>query len=158
LPLRQPAPRNRSRPATHFVAALRVRLREVDIPDVTPYGLKKEEMATNVMSVPCFLVAHPKGTLMWDVRRGSRRRDSRRRHWNPSASMARPPSPLRSSDGGGRYSPADITYLAISHFHWDHVGNANMFAGATWLAASSSAMSCSPTRQARAPSRPISAR
>src|SRR5258707_1390358 len=27
-----------------------------------------------------------------------------------------------------------ITYLAISHSHWDHVGNANDYAGATWLA------------------------
>ena len=26
-----------------------------------------------------------------------------------------------------------MTYLSFSHFHWDHVGNANMFAGATWL-------------------------
>ncbi|PYR46318.1 MAG: hypothetical protein DMF95_18675, partial [Acidobacteria bacterium] len=26
------------------------------------------------------------------------------------------------------YSPADITYLTFSHFHWDHVGNANLFA------------------------------
>src|SRR5258706_15733608 len=39
----------------------------LDIPDVTPYQPKKEDMATTVMSVPCFLVAHPKGTLMWDV-------------------------------------------------------------------------------------------
>jgi glyoxylase-like metal-dependent hydrolase (beta-lactamase superfamily II) len=31
------------------------------------------------------------------------------------------------------YVPADINYLALSHFHWDHVGNANTFAGATWL-------------------------
>ena len=31
------------------------------------------------------------------------------------------------------YAPADITYFALSHFHWDHVGNANLFAGATWL-------------------------
>src|SRR5262249_48861307 len=31
------------------------------------------------------------------------------------------------------YTPADITYLSLSHFHWDHVGNANMFAKATWL-------------------------
>jgi len=31
------------------------------------------------------------------------------------------------------YAPGDITYLALSHFHWDHVGNANQFAGATWL-------------------------
>ncbi len=31
------------------------------------------------------------------------------------------------------YKPSDITYLAISHFHWDHVGNGNLFAGSTWL-------------------------
>ena len=43
----------------------------LDIPDVTPYQLKKEDMATTVMSVPCFLVAHPKGTLMWEIGRAS---------------------------------------------------------------------------------------
>jgi glyoxylase-like metal-dependent hydrolase (beta-lactamase superfamily II) len=32
------------------------------------------------------------------------------------------------------YAPSDINYLAISHFHWDHVGNSNLFAPtATWL-------------------------
>src|SRR5204863_7981217 len=30
------------------------------------YSLKKEEMASTEMSIPCILVAHPKGTLMWD--------------------------------------------------------------------------------------------
>jgi glyoxylase-like metal-dependent hydrolase (beta-lactamase superfamily II) len=104
----------------------------LDIPDVTPYQLKKENMATTVMSVPCFLVAHPKGTLMWDV--GA----------VPDSTI--PPSgtgtlrvygsstkTLRSQLAGIGYAPADITYLALSHFHWDHVGNANQFAGATWL-------------------------
>src|SRR4051812_37911413 len=40
---------------------------KLDIPDITPFRLTRAEIATNVMSVPCFLVAHPKGTLMWDV-------------------------------------------------------------------------------------------
>jgi glyoxylase-like metal-dependent hydrolase (beta-lactamase superfamily II) len=31
------------------------------------------------------------------------------------------------------YSPADITYLALSHYHYDHTANANAFAGSTWL-------------------------
>jgi N-acyl homoserine lactone hydrolase len=31
------------------------------------------------------------------------------------------------------YSPADITYFALSHYHYDHTANANEFAGATWL-------------------------
>jgi len=104
----------------------------LDIPDVTPYQLKKENMATTVMSVPCFLVAHPKGTLMWDVGAvpdgaippgGT----GRLRVYGTSTKT------LRSQFAEVGYAPADITYLALSHFHWDHVGNANQFAGATWL-------------------------
>ena len=104
----------------------------LDIPDVTPYQLKKEDMATTVMSVPCFLVAHPKGTLMWDVGAVP---DStippggtgRLRVYGTSTKT------LKSQLAQIGYAPADITYLALSHFHWDHVGNANQFAGATWL-------------------------
>jgi glyoxylase-like metal-dependent hydrolase (beta-lactamase superfamily II) len=104
----------------------------LDIPDVTPYQLKKENMATTVMSVPCFLVAHPKGTLMWDVGAvpdgaippgGT----GRLRVYGTSTKT------LRSQLAEAGYAPADITYLSLSHFHWDHVGNANQFAGATWL-------------------------
>src|ERR1051325_7939454 len=40
---------------------------KLDIPDISPYQLTRTEIATNVMSVPCFLIAHPRGTLMWDV-------------------------------------------------------------------------------------------
>src|SRR5262245_44200592 len=39
----------------------------LDNPDMERYSLKKGEFATNLMSVPCFLVVHPKGTLMWDT-------------------------------------------------------------------------------------------
>src|SRR5580658_10422215 len=39
----------------------------LDIPDTSPYGFKKEELASAVMSAPCFLVVHPKGTLIWDT-------------------------------------------------------------------------------------------
>jgi glyoxylase-like metal-dependent hydrolase (beta-lactamase superfamily II) len=31
------------------------------------------------------------------------------------------------------YTPADITYLALSHYHGDHVANANAFASSTWI-------------------------
>jgi glyoxylase-like metal-dependent hydrolase (beta-lactamase superfamily II) len=31
------------------------------------------------------------------------------------------------------YTPADITYLALSHFHRDHVANASLFAKSTWI-------------------------
>ena len=31
------------------------------------------------------------------------------------------------------YKPTDITYLAMSHNHGDHSGNANDYATATWI-------------------------
>jgi len=31
------------------------------------------------------------------------------------------------------YASADITYLALSHYHYDHTANPSQFTGATWL-------------------------
>jgi N-acyl homoserine lactone hydrolase len=105
----------------------------LDIPDPSAYQLKKEELATTKMSVPCFLIAHPKGTLMWDV--GAIPDSSFKPGGGHAplryATMQRKLTDMLAEVG---YAPADITYLSISHFHWDHVGNSNLFAPtATWL-------------------------
>jgi glyoxylase-like metal-dependent hydrolase (beta-lactamase superfamily II) len=31
------------------------------------------------------------------------------------------------------YSPSDVDFFALSHYHSDHTANANDFAGATWI-------------------------
>src|SRR5262249_34910247 len=31
------------------------------------------------------------------------------------------------------FAPADITYVALSHYHYDHTANTNDFAKSTWL-------------------------
>jgi glyoxylase-like metal-dependent hydrolase (beta-lactamase superfamily II) len=41
--------------------------------------------------------------------------------------------PLKAQLAAVGYLPADITYLAFSHYHYDHTANADEFAGATWL-------------------------
>src|SRR6202167_3178006 len=104
----------------------------LDIPDVSPYGFKKEELASPMMSAPCFLVAHPKGTLMWDTGPVP---DSNFKPGGGPATMryATSTKPLTARLAEIGYTPAEIKYLALSHFHWDHVGNANLFASATWL-------------------------
>jgi N-acyl homoserine lactone hydrolase len=104
----------------------------LNIPDTSNYQLKKEELVTTSMALPCYLVAHPKGTLMWDV--GAVPDTSFKPGGGPatlrSASALKPLTVQLAEIG---YVPADITYLSFSHFHWDHVGNANAFAKATWL-------------------------
>ncbi|MBV9396999.1 MAG: N-acyl homoserine lactonase family protein [Bryobacterales bacterium] len=104
----------------------------LDIPDTSNYQLKPEELATKNMSVACFLVAHPKGTLMWDTGAVPDR------NFKPGGGpgtlrYATSQQPLQAKLNEIGYRPADITYLANSHFHWDHIGNSNLFAGSTWL-------------------------
>jgi N-acyl homoserine lactone hydrolase len=130
-----PSPAIAQQPKAHSPKTVRLYVFDcarLDIPDTSPYQLRKEDLATTVMSAPCFLVAHPKGTMMWDTGPVS---DSSFKPGDSSAMLryatATRPLTARLADVG--YAPADIKYLALSHFHWDHVGNSNLFAGATWL-------------------------
>ncbi len=104
----------------------------IHTPTVDAYSLKKEEVGSTEMSIPCILVAHPKGTLMWD------NGDIPDRAFPPgggpaSAGVVTQAKPLLPQLAAVGYTPADITYLAMSHYHGDHVANANAFAGSTWL-------------------------
>src|SRR5215213_1370016 len=94
---------------------------QLNIADISVYQLKREEIATNVMSVPCFLIAHPKGNLMWDVGAVP---DTAFRPGGAPATLraATSTKPLQTQLAEIGYAPADITHLAFSHFHWDHVG------------------------------------
>jgi N-acyl homoserine lactone hydrolase len=104
------------------------------------FGLKREEVTTNRLPVPCFLIVHPKGTLMWD---GGAVPDSVWKYNGLPASytveykdIKRDVSltkPLKIQLEEIGYTPAAITHLVLSHYHYDHTGNANIFSGATWL-------------------------
>jgi glyoxylase-like metal-dependent hydrolase (beta-lactamase superfamily II) len=89
------------------------------------------------MSVPCFLVAHPKGTLMWDL--GVIPDDNIGGGGQPARAAVNATAAavvsrtLRSQLAQIGYRPADITYVAFSHPHIDHSANANDYAAATWL-------------------------
>jgi N-acyl homoserine lactone hydrolase len=105
----------------------------LDISDTERFRFKKEELATTNLSVGCYLIVHPKGTLMWDVGAVP---DSALKPGEKSAleGYATITETLKSQMEKIGYEPSDIEYLAFSHYHYDHVANANQFAGATWLA------------------------
>jgi glyoxylase-like metal-dependent hydrolase (beta-lactamase superfamily II) len=101
-------------------------------PGVEPYGLEPGQMATVDMVVPCFLIVHPRGSLMWDV--GAIPDGFFKDGVTPQKldifTSDRPLLPQLAAIG---YTPADITYLAFSHYHRDHTANGSQFAGSTWI-------------------------
>ena len=100
----------------------------------TAYNLTREQVGSTDFSDACFLVAHPRGSLLWDV--GIIPDDQ------ITPGGVEQPTPrgnnvatrtLRSQLKAIGYTPANITYLAISHGHADHIANANEYAGSTLL-------------------------
>ena len=96
------------------------------------FNFTKEEIAVLDLAVPCYLVAHPRGTLMWDTGEipDSLFRPGGGVATKEYATSARPLLPQLAEAG---FAPANITYLALSHAHWDHIANASAFAASTWL-------------------------
>lgn len=84
--------------------------------------------------MPCYLLRHPRGDLIWDLGVPER--------------IADEPDGLRLSKMQAHFTlkhkltaqlaqlgmkPADVEYLSVSHSHFDHIGNGNLFAGSTWI-------------------------
>jgi glyoxylase-like metal-dependent hydrolase (beta-lactamase superfamily II) len=104
---------------------------------VERYHVTMAEVGETRMPVPCFLIVHPRGTLMWDV--GvipdsivESQPNGATANVNPTVA-ARVTRTLKSQLAEVGYNPADITYVAISHAHIDHTANLNSFARSTWL-------------------------
>jgi len=85
------------------------------------------------IAVPCFLIRHPKGDLLWDAGLGD--------HYNypKEGSDAAPgvhvtvPVTLLAQLQSLDLAPKNINFIAFSHLHWDHTGNANEFPDAVWI-------------------------
>jgi glyoxylase-like metal-dependent hydrolase (beta-lactamase superfamily II) len=102
----------------------------------TAYNLTREQVESTDFSDACFLIVHPRGTLLWDVgivpddqiKPGGVEISAGR---GGNANKAQ--TTLRSQLAAIGYAPKDITYLAVSHNHADHTANANDYAASTWL-------------------------
>lgn len=101
------------------------------------YGVTRDEVRTSLFADMCYLIVHPKGSLLWDT-------------GLPDRMVGRPiyehmlgkhiaefkMNTLVGQLADIGYEPGAINYLALSHYHFDHSGNANLFAKtATWLVA-----------------------
>jgi N-acyl homoserine lactone hydrolase len=104
------------------------------------YRLTDADVEEVELSVASYLIVHPRGVLLWDAgavadheRSGPvgfeqrlLRRDGQERFVKLAPTLT---SQLKSAG----YEPDDVTHLALSHYHWDHTADANLFAHAQWL-------------------------
>ena len=81
---------------------------------------------------PCFLIRHPKGSLLWDTGLGDAIAD-KKDGVDMGAGVMYVDHKLPDQLKEIGLAPADITYLTFSHTHFDHTGNANEFPDATWI-------------------------
>ena len=97
------------------------------------YNLKRDEVKDSNMGVTCYLVVHPKGMLIYDTGLNDRL-VGRPLYENVLEGYAQ----IKFNTLSGQLAdigvaPGNIAYLVLSHYHWDHIGNAGDFAGSTWL-------------------------
>jgi glyoxylase-like metal-dependent hydrolase (beta-lactamase superfamily II) len=99
--------------------------------DPALFNFKREELKEVDFTDVSYLIVHPKGTLMFD---SGEIADSAFKDGQPvTQGVMSASKPLLPQLAAAGYKPADITYFALSHYHADHTGNANEFAGATWI-------------------------
>jgi glyoxylase-like metal-dependent hydrolase (beta-lactamase superfamily II) len=93
-----------------------------------------DEYAGRTMNlvVGVFLIRHPQGDLMWDAGLPDAFNDPENEEAKNRPDMSVPftlASQLEALD----LAVEDIEYLSLSHSHFDHLGNANLFADSTFL-------------------------
>jgi glyoxylase-like metal-dependent hydrolase (beta-lactamase superfamily II) len=100
----------------------------------TAYGLTREQVGVTDFADPCFLIVHPRGTMLWDV---GIIPDDQIKPGGVEVTAANginaATKTLRGQLRDLGFTPRDITFLAISHGHADHIANANEYSGSTVL-------------------------
>lgn len=97
------------------------------------FSLSREEVADTNMSVTCYLVIHPKGVLLFDTGLADRL-VGRPLYENYVYGYGQIKfNTLRGQLADIGVAPEDITYLALSHSHFDHTGNIDDYGAAVWL-------------------------
>jgi len=94
---------------------------------VYPAGTQK------TFSDTCYLIKHRKGTLIWDAGLPDVLINFPNGFEAGGAFTAFVHKTMLSQLQEINVDPASVNYIAMSHLHFDHTGNANYFTNATWL-------------------------
>jgi glyoxylase-like metal-dependent hydrolase (beta-lactamase superfamily II) len=96
------------------------------------FGFTKEQLKSVDFVNQSYLVVHPRGTVMFDTGGVGDDKFPAGGGMAKEGIMTASKKLVPQMEAAG-YKPSDVTYLVLSHYHSDHTGNANLFAGATWI-------------------------
>lgn len=85
-----------------------------------------------IIDNPVFIIEHNKGRLIWDVGLPDSLADRNLGEIDSSESFY-VREKLINQINALNLTPDSIDYLAVSHTHLDHIGNANYFKNSTWI-------------------------
>jgi N-acyl homoserine lactone hydrolase len=100
--------------------------------DTMLFNLPRDQVKEPDFVNTSYLIVHPRGTLQFESGGipDSQFTGDGALVVEGVQSANRPLLPQLMAAG---YRPADLTYFVLSHYHADHTGNANAFAGSTWI-------------------------
>lgn len=85
---------------------------------------------SRTLIVPCYLIRHPKGDLVWDTGVPQETADLPGGKGPGGLTVTHKLTDQLAQLG---LTPDKIKYLSVSHSHFDHIGNAGKFAASTWI-------------------------
>ncbi len=99
---------------------------ELTVEDVSMFNLTLEEAGTQEMFVPCYLIDHPDGKMLWDL--GLPATVKTGEYAMPGGNLTLERT-VEEQLADLELTKDDIDYVAVSHLHFDHCGQLNEFAG-----------------------------
>ncbi|WNO08631.1 N-acyl homoserine lactonase family protein [Teredinibacter sp. KSP-S5-2] len=102
--------------------------------DASIFNPNMKKNTPKLMANTCYLVKHPKGVLLWDTGLNDQiaNQVDGIEAFDGAIHLTLN-TPLQIQLANAEITPDDVAYIAMSHLHMDHTGNANLFANAKWL-------------------------
>jgi glyoxylase-like metal-dependent hydrolase (beta-lactamase superfamily II) len=105
----------------------------IHLQNVTDFGLKKDETPVRELFVPCYVIEHAKGRLLWDAGLPLKAAEAGGQRVDVEGFGMTYKRSLVAQLADAKLAPGDIGLVAYSHLHFDHIGAASAFPGATVL-------------------------
>jgi N-acyl homoserine lactone hydrolase len=105
----------------------------IDVSDISVFSPGVDVGQKKTLTDSCYLIAHPKGALMWDTGFSDELATMAEGKKVSDIFHVRLKKPLAAQLKEIGYTPESVNFLGLSHMHFDHIGNVGLFPNATLL-------------------------